>query len=217
MHSRKTVKYHAYHDIIDCLTTALEARDIYTGGHSSRVGDMTHDLAKAMGFQGTELDEIHIAAHLHDVGKLGVPETILNKPGKLTPDEFKEIQRHPEIGWQILSKARRLRRIAEIVLYHHERWDGKGYPSGIAGDRIPPGARIIALADSIDAMTSDRPYRTAMNWNRCRDEIIQGMGTQFEPAVVSVAIKNWKQLIKKYAKAVPEHLEEENTELLRIG
>ncbi len=179
------------HDIIECLVAALEARDIYTSGHSNRVADMTYELAKALGLKRSKVDKIHIAAHLHDIGKLGIPDNILNKKGKLLPHEWDQIRLHPQIGYNILSRSKDLKEIADIVLYHHERWDGKGYPSGLKLDRIPLGARIIAVCDSIDAMTSERPYRTALSKEQCMEEIILNKGIQFDPVVVEAAVKLW--------------------------
>lgn len=180
-----------YHDVIECLVAALEARDIYTSGHSDRVAGMSFELAKAMGIKGLELEELHIAAHLHDIGKLGVPDQILNKAGKLMPHEFEQIKLHPEIGYKILSKSEGLKAIARIVRHHHERWDGKGYPEGLKHDKIPLGARIIAVSDSIDAMTSERPYRSALPWEACVEEVVSNKGVQFDPVVVEAADKLW--------------------------
>jgi len=184
---------HHFHDIIECLAAALEAKDLYTSGHSSRVGDMSFELGRAMGLKGSELETIHIAAHLHDIGKMGIPENILNKSGKLLPHEWAEIQRHPEIGCKILSKSKKLKKIAEIVLYHHERWDGRGYPHGLREDRIPLGSRIIGVTDAIDAITSVRPYRNAMSWEECREEILANKGIQFDPVAVETLEKLWKR------------------------
>lgn len=181
----------AFHEVIDCLITALEAKDPYTGGHSSKVADLSYDLAWALGLRGRELEDLHMAAHLHDIGKISVPEEVLNKKGKLLPHEWAQIQGHPSVGFQILSKSKGLRKIAKIVLSHHERWDGKGYPEGLKEERIPLGARIIAVADSIDAMTRDRPYRKALSWEECRREIIENKGVQFDPVVVEIAEKLW--------------------------
>jgi HD-GYP domain-containing protein (c-di-GMP phosphodiesterase class II) len=119
------IKQHA-HEIVECLVAALDARDVYTSGHSSRVGDMSFDLAKAMGYKGVELDNLHMAAHLHDIGKLGIPESILFKNGKLLREEYERIQKHPEVGYRILCKSNELNHLAQTVLYHHERIDGKG-------------------------------------------------------------------------------------------
>ncbi|EGW41682.1 HD domain protein [Desulfosporosinus sp. OT] len=182
-----------FHDIIECLAAALEAKDLYTSGHSTRVGDMSFDLARAMGLKGSELDNIHIAAHLHDIGKMGIPENILNKRGKLLPHEWAEIQRHPEIGYKILAKSKGLQKIAEIVLHHHERWDGSGYPHGLRWDRIPLGSRIIGVTDAIDAITSVRPYRKAMSWEECWEELLTNKGIQFDPVAVETSEKLWKR------------------------
>jgi len=181
----------AFHEVIDCLITALEAKDPYTSGHSSKVADMSHELGKAMGLRGVVLEDVHLAAHLHDIGKLSIPESILNKQGKLLPHERAQIEAHSEIGFNILSQSKGLKNIAKIVLCHHERWDGKGYPLGLKGEKIPLGARIIAVADSIDAMTSDRPYRQAMTWEQCREEVLRNKGLQFDSLVVEAAEKLW--------------------------
>ncbi|EHQ87745.1 HD-GYP domain-containing protein [Desulfosporosinus youngiae] len=183
-----------FHDIIECLATALEAKDLYTSGHSSRVGDMSYDLGRAMGLKGLELENIHIAAHLHDIGKMGISETILNKRDRLLPHEWAQIQTHPEIGYKILAKSKGLKEIAEIVLHHHERWDGKGYPSGLRENEIPLGSRIIGVADSIDAITSARPYRKALSWEECWDEILLNKGIQFDP----LAVEATEKLLKKW-------------------
>lgn len=182
-----------FHDIIECLAAALEAKDLYTSGHSTRVGDMSFDLGRAMGLKGSELESIHIAAHLHDIGKMGIPETILNKKGKLLPHEWAEIQRHPEIGYKILAKSKGLHNIAEIVLHHHERWDGSGYPQGLKEDKIPLGSRIIGVTDAVDAITSVRPYRKAMSWEACWQELLANKGIQFDPEAVEASKKLWRK------------------------
>lgn len=187
-----------FHDIIECLAAALEAKDPYTSGHSSRVGDMSYDLGRAMCLKGSKLENIHIAAHLHDIGKMGIPESILNKRGKLLPHEWVQIQRHPEIGYNILAKSKGLRQIAEIVLHHHERWDGKGYPEGLRENRIPLGSRIIGLADAIDAITSIRPYRKALSWDECWEEVLLNKGIQFDPVVVEAGEKLWRKWRDRY-------------------
>ena len=185
-----------YHDIIESLVTALEAKDNYTSGHSERVASMSYELSKGFGIKGIELENIHIAAHLHDIGKIGVPDKVLNKRGKLLPDEWEYIKMHPKIGFNILSKSKRLKYISEIVLYHHERWDGKGYPEGLSGINIPLGSRIIAVCDSIDAMTSDRPYRKSLGFEECINEIIVNTGLMFEPAIVQYIVNNMNQARK---------------------
>lgn len=182
-----------FHDIIECLIAALEAKDLYTSGHSNRVADMSLDLALVMGLKSIELENVHIAAHLHDIGKMGVPEIILHKKEKLTPNEWAQIQMHSEIGYNILSKSKELSNIAQIVLYHHERWDGSGYPKGLQMHEIPLGSRIIGVADAIDAMTSIRPYRKAMTWDACWEEIQKNKGIQFDPTVVDTAERLWSK------------------------
>lgn len=173
-----------YHDIIESLVTALEAKDYYTRGHSERVASMAYELSKNLGIKGIELENIHIAAHLHDIGKIGVPDKILNKKEKLLTHEWEYIKTHPKIGFDILSKSNSLRYISKIVLYHHERWDGKGYPYGLFQTDIPLGSRIIAVCDSIDAMTSNRPYREAMSFEKCMNEILINKGLMFDPVIV---------------------------------
>lgn len=180
-----------YHDIIECLVAALEAKDIYTSGHSSRVADMAVELAQKIGLQGKELEELHIAAHLHDIGKIGISEQVLNKPGKLLSHEWEQIKRHPVIGYQILSKSNKLKLIAKIVLYHHEQWNGKGYPENLQKEQIPLGSRIITVCDAIDAMTSDRSYRRALTFEETRAEIKANSGTQFDPTLVQALSDLW--------------------------
>jgi len=179
-----------YHDIIESLVAALEAKDNYTSGHSERVAFMSSELSKGIGIKGTLLEDIDIAAHLHDIGKIGVPDKVLNKNGKLLPHEWEYIKAHPRIGFDILSKSNKLKDISKIVLYHHERWDGKGYPRGLAGIDIPLGSRVIAVCDSIDAMTSDRPYREAMSFEKCINEITINSGLMFDPVIVQYIVDN---------------------------
>jgi len=190
---------HLFHDAVECLVAALEARDPYSSGHSRRVADMAVDLARLVGFRSIDLEMVHIAAHLHDIGKIGIPDQILRKPDRLLPHEWAVIQRHPEIGCRILSKSRRLREIATIVLYHHERWDGKGYPKGLKGEAIPMGSRIIALCDAVDAMTSNRPYRRPFTWPQCREEIAANKAMQFDAVLVEAAEVLWPNWVKRYA------------------
>ncbi len=201
------------HDIVECLVAALDARDIYTSGHSTRVGDMSMDLARAIGIGGQKLESLHMAAHLHDIGKLGVPESILFKKGQLSSDEYKQIQRHPEIGYHILSRSKELKHLADVVLCHHERWDGKGYPNALQNSKIPLGARIIAVADSMDAITSKRSYREAMSWERGMEELWNNSGTQFDPLLVQTAEKLWQGWEKRYSKA-PVPLTEKSIKLM---
>jgi putative nucleotidyltransferase with HDIG domain len=181
----------AYHDIIDCLVAALEAKDPYTRGHSGRVADMAVALARRLGLKGVDLEAIHIAAHLHDIGKIGVPDHILQKPGRLLPHEWAAIQRHPVIGYNILTKSQRLKQIALMVLHHHERWDGKGYPLGLKGEAIPLGSRIIAICDATDAMIAERPYRRALSWQECQEELVANKTLQFDAVLVEASESLW--------------------------
>lgn len=181
-----------YHDILECMVGALEAKDQYTCGHSNRVADMSYDLAKTIGINGTELEMIHIAAHLHDIGKIGISDNILNKSDKLTADEWEHIKKHPEIGHNILVRSKKLEYIAHIILFHHERWDGNGYGAGLKGEDIPLGSRIIGICDAIDAMTSNRAYRKAMPWTLCREEVKRNKGLQFDPRLVDALDFLWQ-------------------------
>jgi putative nucleotidyltransferase with HDIG domain len=182
-----------FHDIIECLIAALEAKDAHTSGHSSRVADMSLELAHVLEIKGTDFENVHIAAHLHDIGKMGVAENILNKPGKLLAHEWAQIKAHPVVGYNILCKSHRLYKVAKIVLHHHERWDGNGYPQGLQRSHIPLGSRIIAVADAVDAMTSDRPYRKTLSWEGCYDELQVNKEKQFDPLVVDAAAQLWRK------------------------
>jgi HD-GYP domain-containing protein (c-di-GMP phosphodiesterase class II) len=170
-----------YHEIIECLVTALEAKDAYTKGHSSRVADLSYQLGELAGVRGDDLEDLHMAAHLHDIGKIGIPDRILNKNGPLLPEEVSVLRQHPAIGCQILSQSRHLLDLAKIVRHHHERWDGRGYPDGLRGAEIPLSSRIIAVCDAIDAMASVRPYRSALGREQCLRELQNNSGKQFDP------------------------------------
>ena len=146
-------------------------------------------MSEALGLSNYKIKELEMTGLLHDIGKISIDEGILNKPGKLTNDEWNEIKKHPEIGYRILSTVNELAEIAEYVLSHHERWDGKGYPRGLKGDKISFESRIIALADTYDAMTSNRAYRKAISKEIVLDEIKRCAGTQFDPELAGVFIK----------------------------
>jgi HD-GYP domain-containing protein (c-di-GMP phosphodiesterase class II) len=175
-----------YHEIIDCLVAALEAKDPYTKGHSTRVADLAYELGGKAGLREEALEDLHLAAHLHDIGKIGIPDGILNKNGPLLPEEQTIIREHPVIGYQILGQSSQLRHLAEIILYHHERWDGLGYPLGLKGEAIPFSSRIIAICDAVDAMSSARPYRKPLSPEECWREIRANRGRQFDPALVEL-------------------------------
>lgn len=184
-----------FHEIIECITAALDAKDPYTAGHSQRVSDMSLKIAEICGLSNEHQEEIHIAAHLHDIGKIGVPDAVLNKTGKLDDDEWQAIRKHPQIGADILNKSSSLSDISHIVVAHHERFDGKGYPNGLKGAEIPAGARIIAIADSIDAMTSNRCYRLAHDFDYCYEEIKKNLGTMYDPVIGQGVLDNWDDII----------------------
>jgi HD-GYP domain-containing protein (c-di-GMP phosphodiesterase class II) len=171
---------------LKALTASIDAKDRYTRGHSERVAHLTRQLARAAGVDHQTADRFHIAGLVHDVGKIGVPEAVLRKAGRLTDEEFAHIRRHPEIGYTILRDIPQLADVLPGVLHHHERWDGRGYPSGLRAEQIPLVARLIALADSFDAMSSTRTYRPAMQRERVLDEIRRGAGVQFDPALAEV-------------------------------
>jgi len=186
------LSYEFFHDLIECLVAALECKDAYTHGHSARVADMSLDISRALKVEGIELENIHFAAHLHDIGKIGVADGLLSKSGSLLPHEWAQVQAHSVIGHNILSKSKRLEQIAKIVLHHHERWDGGGYPAGLQGEYIPLGARVIAVADAVDAMTTDRPYKKRISWDACFRELQINRETQFDPLIVGVASQLWR-------------------------
>ncbi len=187
-----------YHEFVECITSALDARDPYTGKHSERVSDMACFIGELMGLTEAETQEIHIAGHLHDIGKIGIPDRVLLKEGKLDDEEWKLMKKHPEIGADILSKSSHFARLAAIILHHHERWDGKGYPFGAKGTEIPLGARIIAVCDSIDAMASKRAYRNALPLEVCKAEIEKNVGIMYAPEVAKIALENWDKLTEVY-------------------
>jgi HD-GYP domain-containing protein (c-di-GMP phosphodiesterase class II) len=179
--------YEDQHDLflgtVQALTASIDAKDRYTCGHSERVALLARTLAGALGLPAAERDRIHIAGLVHDVGKIGVPEAVLTKPGKLTDAEFALIRQHPRIGHTILRGIPLLADILPAVLHHHERWDGRGYPDGLTADNIPVYARIIAVADTFDAMSSNRSYRPALARGQVIAEIERSAGTQLDPQV----------------------------------
>jgi len=174
---------------LEALTASIDAKDRYTCGHSRRVAHLSHRLAQAIGMSEQDADRVRIAGLVHDVGKIGVPEAVLVKNGRLTDEEFGAIKKHPEIGFRILKDIRLLSDVLPGVLHHHERFDGRGYPHGIAGMAIPQMARIIALADTFDAMNSNRSYRAAMPRAETLEEIERCAGAQFDPEMAHVFVK----------------------------
>ncbi len=169
---------------LHAMSSAIDARDPYTQGHSERVAKLGYELAKILGISESACHEIYLAGLLHDLGKIGIPDHILHKAGPLTDEEFSVIKQHPEIGHRIIEQLGKLHFVLPGVLYHHERWDGQGYPHQLKRESIPLMARILAVADSFDAMTSSRPYRGAMPIERAANVIRDGAGKQWDEAVV---------------------------------
>jgi len=172
--------------LLHSLTSAVDAKDTYTCGHSERVALLSRHLAEKIGMDRRTVERVYIAGLLHDVGKIGVPESVLQKTGKLTREEFEEMKKHPLIGAHILRNIRQIDDVIPGVLHHHERYDGRGYPSGLAGQDIPLFGRLICVADSFDAMTSNRTYRGALPLEVAMLEIRRCSGTQFDPAMAEV-------------------------------
>lgn len=181
-------------ETIYAFAEAIGARDLYTMGHSEKVAEYARLIAERMGLEGKELELLYLCGIVHDVGKIAVPENVLNKPGSLSPEEFKQIMLHPERGAAILSHISFLDKIVPVILSHHERYDGTGYPRGLKGEEIPLLARILSVADAFDAMTSDRSYRKALPLDKVIQELKNNAGTQFDPKVVEVFLK----LLKEY-------------------
>lgn len=184
-----------YHEIIECIVSALDAKDPYTAGHSQRVSDMALKVCELIGLKKRDTEKIHIAAHLHDIGKIGVPDAVLNKDSKLNDEEWEAMKKHSGIGAEILSKSHHLSELKDIVLHHHERFDGNGYPSGLKGVEIPVGSRIIAICDSIDAMSSDRSYRKAHDFQYCYQEIQKNLGIMYDPFIGKYVLEHWQEVI----------------------
>lgn len=172
------------HSVVNMVVTTLDARDPSTYEHSYRVAGLAEVMAEHMALQAGRCRLVHYAAHLHDIGKIGVADQVLNKPGILNQEEFAELQKHPVIGSEILNKIPEFNVLATIVRHHHERWDGRGYPDGLAGEEIPLESRIISLVDAFDAMTSDRPYRRRKSHEWALGEIVEHAGSQFCPHCV---------------------------------
>ena len=179
----------AFADTVKVITNALEARDEYTAGHTSRVTAMALDTAREMGWSTEQLEILQIGALLHDIGKIGISDSVLYKPSELTRDEYDQMMRHPIVGAKMLEKVTALQPMLPYILYHQERYDGKGYPFGLKGNEIPLEGRILAVADTFDAMTSDRPYRRGLSDEEAIAEIKRNRGTQFDPDVVDAMMR----------------------------
>jgi len=188
-------------ETVQALASAIDARDAYTHGHSVRVSQYSVELARALGVQESEIEAIRRGCLVHDIGKIGVPDHILGKPGPLTADEEGEMRLHPITGYGMLRRLNSYQDVLDMVLHHHERWDGTGYPHQLAGEEIPVRARLVAVADTLDAMTSRRPYRTAFTFARAAREIEKGAGSQFDPVMVEA----FKQARVRLQKMVERH------------
>ena len=191
----------SYDITLEALGDALDLKDRETEGHSRRVTAFTIAIARAMGLTADQIRVIARGAFLHDIGKMAIPDAILNKPGALTPDEFATMREHSYHGYQIVRKIPFLQEASEIVYAHQERFDGTGYPRGLKGEQIPLGARMFAVADTLDAITSDRPYRPAQTLTAAREEIQRWSGRQFDPEVVKMFLSMpeniWEDLRKE--------------------
>lgn len=198
--------YHRQHKTfigtVQALSVAIDAKDQYTRGHSERVAMLSEMLARKIGYNNEDAERIRISGLVHDVGKIGVPEAVLCKPGRLDNDEFELIKQHPSIGYEIMKDIPDLQDILPGVLHHHERWDGKGYPAGLKGEDIPHMARIMAIADTFDAMSSNRAYRSGLSREKVVDEFRKCAGTQFDPDLVepflSLDFERYDEMVAKH-------------------
>ena len=175
--------------IVSALAQAIDAKDEYTNGHSNRVANYSMEIARRCGYSQSYQDNIYMMGLLHDVGKIGIPDSIIHKPGKLTDEEYELVKTHPVMGAKILQNISEFPELAIGALWHHERYDGKGYPDGLAGDRIPDFARIIAVADAYDTMSSRRSYRDVLPQSIVRAEIERGKGTQHDPRFADIMLQ----------------------------
>jgi putative nucleotidyltransferase with HDIG domain len=183
-----------YHDqseffgsVVRALTSAIDAKDPYTCGHSDRVARLSVSLARQLGCDKEELNTIYLSGLLHDIGKIGIDDNVLRKPGALTPAELEHIKTHPELGCRILDGVKQLDKVLPVVRHHHEAWNGAGYPDGLVGEETPFLARVVAVADSIDAMSSDRPYRKGMSDEKLDSILRDGAGKQWDARVIEAA------------------------------
>ncbi|HPP31776.1 MAG TPA: HD-GYP domain-containing protein, partial [Soehngenia sp.] len=184
-----------YISTIEALNKAVEAKDSYTSGHANRVEELAVNLAKEYHLSFDSIENIRTAAVLHDIGKIGIKDEILNKAGKLTQEEYEIIMKHPSIGAEIIGKVHFLNDVTKIVRHHHEKYDGSGYPDGLKGEEIPIEASILMIADSYDAMTTDRPYRKALTKEMAIEELRKYSGTQFDPRLVDVFINMINKMV----------------------
>lgn len=186
------------HQLAESLGRAVDAKDAWTCAHSEEVAVVSQILALNMGFTPNQAELVHLAGHLHDIGKIGIPDAILQKPGALTAEEFEVIKRHPVIGEAIVQPIKVLNGacgVARMIRHHHERYDGSGYPDGLDGSAIPMGARILAVADSLSAMMQERPYKKAMSFVHAEAEIMSQSGKMYDPRVVRAFRQSREQVM----------------------
>lgn len=185
-----------YRDLVQSFVSALEARDPHTAEHSLRVADMAERACRLMGLAPDVVTDVRLAAHVHDIGKIALPDAVLHRDRRLTPHEHELLRDHARVGAEIIGRCRSLSGIAAIVRHHHERWDGAGYPDGLAGEQIPVGSRIISVVDSIDAMLGQRSQsKTPLTHEQCRLEIESGFGTKFDPRVAGFVLRHWDEVV----------------------
>lgn len=175
--------------LVCAFNQLLDLKDLNTGYHSTRLAEWSVRVAQELGLEESRFADMEVTALLHDIGKIGVPDSILKKPAKLTEDEYELMKKHPEYGWAIVRLFPSFEHVSHFVLHHHESWDGKGYPGGLKGTEIPMGARIISVIDSFDAMVSSRPYRSGLPLEEAIRRLIMGSGTQYDPQVVQCFIR----------------------------
>lgn len=187
--NRKQEQFARLRNVVEALAAAIDAKDAYTNGHSGRVAEYAREIGRRCGYSEKKQDDIYIMGLLHDVGKIGIPDAVINKPGQLTPEEYEVIKTHPSVGAQILSKSADMPKMAAGARWHHERYDGAGYPDGLSGRDISEEARIIAVADAYDAMTSRRSYRDVLPQEVVRSEIENGKGSQFDPTYADIMLQ----------------------------
>ncbi len=206
------------HQFAESLGNAIDAKDHYTCSHSEEVAVVAQALGVQLGLDDRECELLHIAGHLHDIGKIGLPDSILKKEGRLTLEEYETVKQHPSIGAEIVkpvASVSGLDRITGIILHHHERFDGEGYPYSLKGERIPFGARVIAVADTLSAMASNRPYRKAIEFSKIIKEIKSCSGTQFDPVIVD-AFMGITDKVEKYFQQGNSFGEEHDPQKIRV-